>query len=181
MKKTYESPSIKSHGDVRALTQGGPGSGGGVVHIYGCPTRRCGTPTFWGAATSALAVPRVAAARNALTHFADRGIVPFRDTAGRRWALESYAEMATRTAVGRAQVAGTLDRFVDAGRFSAHNVKVVTEANVVFLMGIVTRAEADAVCQEIMDRLLLLRDPASGEPHARAGSPGGGRVAGCFI
>lgn len=27
MKKTYESPSIKSHGDVRALTQGGPGSG----------------------------------------------------------------------------------------------------------------------------------------------------------
>ena len=38
-------------------------------------------------------------------------------------------------------------RFVDAGRFSAHNVKVVTEANVVFLMGIVTRAEADAAAE----------------------------------
>lgn len=59
---------------------------------------------------------RLAAAQNALNHFADRGIVTFRDTAGRRWALESYAEMATRTAVGRAQVAGTLDRFTDAGR-----------------------------------------------------------------
>ena len=35
-------------------------------------------------------------------------------------------------------------RFVDAQRFSAHNVKVVTEANVVFLLGLVTRAEADA-------------------------------------
>ncbi len=38
-------------------------------------------------------------------------------------------------------------RFVDAGRFSAHNVKVVTEANVVFLMGIVTRTEADAAAE----------------------------------
>lgn len=35
-------------------------------------------------------------------------------------------------------------RFVDAKRFSAHHVKVVTEANVVFLLGIVTRTEADA-------------------------------------
>ncbi|MDY0071438.1 MAG: BON domain-containing protein [Thauera sp.] len=34
-------------------------------------------------------------------------------------------------------------RFLDAGQFSAHNVKVVTEANVVFLLGIVTRSEAD--------------------------------------
>ena len=38
-------------------------------------------------------------------------------------------------------------RFVDAGRFSAHNVKVVTEANVVVLMGLVTRAEADAAAE----------------------------------
>ncbi|APR03717.1 outer membrane lipoprotein [Thauera chlorobenzoica] len=35
-------------------------------------------------------------------------------------------------------------RFVDAQRFSPHHVKVVTEANVVFLLGLVTRAEADA-------------------------------------
>ena len=33
-------------------------------------------------------------------------------------------------------------RFVDTGSFSANHVKVVTEANVVYLMGIVTEAEA---------------------------------------
>lgn len=33
-------------------------------------------------------------------------------------------------------------RFVDSGSFSANHVKVVTEANVVYLMGIVTEAEA---------------------------------------
>ena len=38
-------------------------------------------------------------------------------------------------------------RFVDAKRFSAHHVKVVTEANVVFLLGIVTRTEADAAAE----------------------------------
>ncbi|MDD2872379.1 MAG: BON domain-containing protein [Azoarcus sp.] len=35
-------------------------------------------------------------------------------------------------------------RFVDGQTFSANHVKVITEANVVFLMGLVTRAEADA-------------------------------------
>ena len=34
-------------------------------------------------------------------------------------------------------------RFVDAQRVAAHVVKVVTEANVVFLLGLVTRAEGD--------------------------------------
>lgn len=38
-------------------------------------------------------------------------------------------------------------RFVDAKCFSAHHVKVVTEANVVFLLGIVTRTEADAAAE----------------------------------
>ena len=38
-------------------------------------------------------------------------------------------------------------RFVDSGSFSAHNVKVVTEANVVFLLGVVTRSEADAAAE----------------------------------
>lgn len=38
-------------------------------------------------------------------------------------------------------------RFVDAKRFSAHHVKVVTEANVVFLLGIVTRTEAAAAAE----------------------------------
>lgn len=35
-------------------------------------------------------------------------------------------------------------RFVDANKFAANHVKVVTEAGVVYLLGIVTRAEADA-------------------------------------
>lgn len=38
-------------------------------------------------------------------------------------------------------------RFVDAQRFSPHVVKVITEANVVFLMGLVTQAEADAATE----------------------------------
>ncbi len=38
-------------------------------------------------------------------------------------------------------------RFMDAGRFPAHVVKVVTEANVVFLLGLVTRGEAEAAAE----------------------------------
>ncbi len=38
-------------------------------------------------------------------------------------------------------------RFLEANRFQANHVKVVTEANVVYLMGIVKRTEADAAAQ----------------------------------
>jgi len=38
-------------------------------------------------------------------------------------------------------------RFVEANRFSANNVKVVTEAGVVYLLGLVTRGEADAATE----------------------------------
>jgi osmotically-inducible protein OsmY len=38
-------------------------------------------------------------------------------------------------------------RFVDADQFSAHHVKVVTEAGTVFLLGIVNQREADAAIQ----------------------------------
>lgn len=38
-------------------------------------------------------------------------------------------------------------RFVDAGKFNAIHVKVVTEARVVYLMGLVTQREADAAVQ----------------------------------
>jgi hypothetical protein len=55
------------------------------------------------------------AAQAALDRWATRGITGFVDRAGRRWDLASYAEMATRTANGRAQVAGTLDRLVEGG------------------------------------------------------------------
>lgn len=61
-------------------------------------------------------VTRRQAAQRALDRFADQSITGFVDTRGRRWMLDSYAEMATRTAAGRAQVEGTLDRFTEAGR-----------------------------------------------------------------
>ena len=38
-------------------------------------------------------------------------------------------------------------RFVDADKFSANHVKVVTEAGVVFLLGLVTQAEANAAVE----------------------------------
>jgi len=38
-------------------------------------------------------------------------------------------------------------RFVDAGTFGANHVKVVTEASTVYLLGLVTRREADAATQ----------------------------------
>ena len=38
-------------------------------------------------------------------------------------------------------------RFVDANKFSANHVKVVSEAGVVFLLGLVTQAEADAAVE----------------------------------
>lgn len=38
-------------------------------------------------------------------------------------------------------------RFLEASRFQANHVKVVTEASVVYLMGIVKRSEADAATQ----------------------------------
>lgn len=62
------------------------------------------------------AMTRREAAQTALDRFADRGVTGFVDQAGRRWELESYTEMATRTAVGRAQVQGSLDRYQQAGR-----------------------------------------------------------------
>lgn len=59
---------------------------------------------------------RRAATQRALDRFAARGVTAFVDSRGARWSMESYAEMATRTAVGQAQVEGTLARFGDAGR-----------------------------------------------------------------
>lgn len=67
---------------------------------------------------------RVQAASQALDRFAARGITGFVDRRGRQWGLDSYVEMATRTAVGRAQVAGALDRYWHASR----NLVIVSDA-----------------------------------------------------
>ncbi|MGW3057693.1 phage minor capsid protein [Streptomyces goshikiensis] len=42
------------------------------------------------------------ATQDAMRRWADEGVVDFRDVSGRRWQLTSYAEMAVRTATGRA-------------------------------------------------------------------------------
>jgi len=55
------------------------------------------------------------AAQAALDRYARRGISGFTDRAGRAWSLESYAEMATRTAAGQAAVQGHVDRLVEQG------------------------------------------------------------------
>ena len=55
------------------------------------------------------------AAQQALNRFADKGITAFRDKSGRRWELESYVEMATRTATGRAKVFGHAARQMEYG------------------------------------------------------------------
>jgi transposase len=51
-----------------------------------------------------------------LDRFAAHGVTGYRDPAGRNWLLETYAEMATRTATGQAHLTGTLDRYREQGR-----------------------------------------------------------------
>ncbi|MFC5720363.1 phage minor capsid protein [Streptomyces gamaensis] len=55
------------------------------------------------------------ATQAAMTRFADRGLKTFVDRAGRSWSMTSYAEMAVRSAVGRAAVEAHGDRLRAAG------------------------------------------------------------------
>lgn len=56
------------------------------------------------------------ASQRVLDRFARQGITGFVDKAGRNWQLDTYAEMTARTAAGRAQVQGALDRYQAAGK-----------------------------------------------------------------
>lgn len=56
------------------------------------------------------------ATQAALDSFADKGISGFTDKAGRQWGMDSYAEMATRTATGHAAVDGHVDRLARLGQ-----------------------------------------------------------------
>lgn len=51
----------------------------------------------------------------ALDRFAARGIRGFTDRAGRRWGIDTYAEMTTRTIAGRTSIAAGLDQYTNAG------------------------------------------------------------------
>lgn len=54
-------------------------------------------------------------AQAALDQFADRGVTGFVDRSGRNWSMESYAEMAVRTATAHAAVDAHSERLVNAG------------------------------------------------------------------
>ncbi|MGW0933324.1 phage minor capsid protein [Streptomyces sp. NPDC002644] len=55
------------------------------------------------------------ASQRALDDFARRGVTGFRDSAGRRWELASYAEMAVRSVTARAAIEGHTDSLQAAG------------------------------------------------------------------
>jgi len=55
------------------------------------------------------------AAQWAYAKFVDQGVTSFADSAGRRWRLSSYVEMAVRTVTQRAAVQGQTDRLTSLG------------------------------------------------------------------
>lgn len=65
------------------------------------------------------------AAQKSLNQYAAKGITGFVDKAGRKWDLQSYATMATRTVANNIAKQGHIDRSVEMGRdlmiVSAHN------------------------------------------------------------
>jgi len=61
------------------------------------------------------ATTRLQDAQVALDDLARRGVTGFVDTKGRRWAAQTYIEMATRTTTAQASVQGHLDRLEQAG------------------------------------------------------------------
>jgi hypothetical protein len=58
---------------------------------------------------------RVQTVQRVINELADRGISGFTDRAGRKWSMGAYADMAVRTAVGRAAMAGHEDRLTELG------------------------------------------------------------------
>lgn len=62
------------------------------------------------------ATTRLEKSRRAFAQLTRAGVPGFTDRAGRRWAMGTYTEMATRTATGRAEVAGRLTGYAAAGR-----------------------------------------------------------------
>jgi hypothetical protein len=104
------------------------------------------------------------AAQSALNRFAVRGVTGFIDSAGRHWEIESYTEMATRTAVGRAQVAGALDRFQGAG----HDLVIVSDA-----------PQECSVCRPWEGRVLSISGSTPGYPTVSDATAAGLHHANC--
>ncbi|MFJ9645005.1 phage minor capsid protein [Streptomyces sp. NPDC101206] len=60
-------------------------------------------------------ITRRQASQRALDQFAARGVTGFVDSAGRRWDMASYAEMAVRSVTARAAVEGHIDSLAEIG------------------------------------------------------------------
>lgn len=92
----------------------------GMGPVY---TRILRTPVDTYRAVVATATPRTLlgietrreTAQRVLDGLADRGITGFRDRSGRNWDMASYAEMAVRSATGRAAIEAHTDRLGAAG------------------------------------------------------------------
>lgn len=70
------------------------------------------------------AATRLDATQTAVTRLSESGLTGFRDSAGRNWNLETYSEMATRSAAGRAAVDGHVDQL----QLSGLDLVVVSDA-----------------------------------------------------
>lgn len=68
-----------------------------------------------GAERAAQSLSRLQAAQVVMDDLASRGITGFVDSAGRRWSLDAYAEMATRTAASRLHLSTQLAMMAQAG------------------------------------------------------------------
>jgi hypothetical protein len=63
----------------------------------------------------ALSLSRLQAAQHVMTELANHGLTGFTDAAGRRWSLDAYAEMATRTASSRLHLSTQLAMMAQEG------------------------------------------------------------------
>ncbi|NMO00583.1 hypothetical protein HH308_05060 [Gordonia sp. TBRC 11910] len=97
---------------------------------------------------------RLAAVQRALDKFASRGITAFVDERGRRWGLDSYLEMATRTAVARASI----DVFAADQQAQGRGLALVSQ-----------HVDCAPQCAPYQGRVLSLSGATTGDVRARDG------------
>lgn len=62
---------------------------------------------------AAASAPALSGVKDALNHFADKGVTGFVDRAGRHWGLAEYTDMAMRTAIMRVNLKATVDKMLE--------------------------------------------------------------------
>lgn len=87
---------------TQALESASEHAFGSVTSVYREVIDAAIAETRGGIPYSSLSLSRIQAAQKALDDLLGRGVTGFTDSAGRKWDLASYVEMATRTAVSKA-------------------------------------------------------------------------------